>query len=128
MSSQALPKVLTPEQWRKAVAKGTQPKRGEMNTLEADYAAQLELEKRAGAITEYWFEPFNLRLAKDTFYRADFLVMLADGTLEIRETKGFMREDALIKLKIVAEKYPFRVLVVYRRLKKEGGGWRYEEI
>ena len=53
----------------------------------------------------------------------DFLVQRLDGTLEIHETKGFMMEDAQIKLKMLTKDYPFRVLVVRR---KKGGIWEWE--
>lgn len=95
-----------------------------MNKLEAKYAGVLELRKKAGEIAAYWFEGLKLRLADRTFYTPDFVVQLADGSLELHETKGFMRDDAAIKLKVAAETFPFRfVLVTWSK-----GGWVFKEI
>ena len=48
---------------------------GTMNRLEQDFAAELELRKKAGEIQEYQFEAVKLRLAKNCFYTFDFLVV-----------------------------------------------------
>jgi hypothetical protein len=78
-----------------------------MNKTEAAYAWILEAEKRAGEIIDWKFEPFGLRLADKTFYHPDFIVVKKDG-FEIHETKGaFIREDAIVKLKIAAEQFPW---------------------
>ena len=45
--------------------KVAQPKRGEMNRTESEYAAlYLEPRKLAGEIKDYWFERVTLRLAR----------------------------------------------------------------
>lgn len=93
------------------------------NELEAGYGAYLEAIRQAGKILHWWPKPFKIRLARACFYEADFLVQRLDGTLEIHETKGFMMEDAQIKLKMLTKDYPFRVLVVRR---KKGGIWEWE--
>ncbi len=49
--------------------------------------------------------------------------MRADGVLEMREVKGFMRDDAAVKLKVAAATYPFRFVLVRVRPKNRGGGW-----
>lgn len=94
----------------------TRPVRGTMNKLEARYAAFLALQKRGNLLADYWFEAFKLRLANKTWYTPDFLVQRPDGTLEIHETKGFMQEDANVKLKITADLYwQFPVFLVTER-------------
>jgi hypothetical protein len=93
-------------------AKGIDRTNGGMNRLESRYAAVLDARKSAGEIRNYWWDCINLRIGANCFYRTDFLVMASDCTLELHETKGFMRDDALVKLKIVADKFPFRVYVV----------------
>ena len=66
----------------------------------------------------------TLKLAHDCRYTSDFAVMLASGEIELHECKGFMREDASVKLKLAAELFPFPILVV----RKVAGGWDVERI
>lgn len=99
--------------------------RGLMNKLETRWAQELEFRRRAGDVAWYRFEAMTLKLADGCRYTPDFLVCLADGkdgadgTLELHETKGFMRDDAQVKLRVCAEMYPFRLRLV-RRVK---GNW-----
>jgi hypothetical protein len=86
-----------------------------MNKLEAAYSAELDLLLRAGEIRGWKFEAVKLRLADKTFYTPDFLVVLKDGSLEFHETKGHMKDDAAVKLKVAAELYPmFRFRLFFR--------------
>lgn len=104
-------------------------KAGVMNKTEAEYAALLEIRKRSGGDIEWYaFEAITLKLADDTRYTPDFLVMRHDGTLECHETKGFWRDDALIKIKVAAEKFPFRFVAQQKLPQKEGGGWKAREF
>lgn len=98
--------------------------------LEASYRAHLEVMKAAGRILDYRARgPVNLRLADKTFFRPDFLVVAADGTLELHETKGYMEDDAAVKLKVAAETYPmFRIVLVKARRVRDGGGFEAREI
>lgn len=98
---------------------------GQMNRTETRYADHLETRKRADEIIAYWFEPMSLRLAAGTFYRPDFMVMLADGLIEVHEVKGYWREDARIKIKVASEHFPFRFIAV--RLLRPGV-WEYEKF
>ena len=54
--------------------------------------------------------------------------MLADGVIEMHEVKGYWTEDARAKIKVAANKFPFRFVAVYKQAKKDGGGWRFEEF
>src|SRR5574343_155185 len=101
-------------------------KAGTKNKLEAAYEKYLEERKQAGEILWYKFEGIKLRLADNCFYNPDFAVMLKSGEIEIHECKGFMREDAAVKIKVAAEEYPFRFVLVYAKPKKEGGGFKVE--
>ena len=94
---------------------------GVMNPLEAAYADEvLEPLRKAGEILEWWFESWKWRLkAKGTWFTPDFVVMRGDGTLEVHETKGFMREDAWLKLKLFEALFPVAVYVIQRRRKSE---------
>lgn len=103
-------------------------KTGAMNKTEAAYAQYLEAKKAAGEVAWYKFEAVKLRLADNTFFTVDFAVMLKDGTLEMHEVKGFMTDDANVKIKVAADMYPFKFVVVRAKPKKQGGGWLVEEV
>ena len=106
------------------VAIGSERDQG-MNKLESSYARHLEAMKSAGHVLWWKYEAVGLRLADRTFYHPDFMVMMADGTLEIHETKGFMQEDANVKLKVAACAFPF----VFKLVKKhKGGAWDIRTI
>ena len=106
-------------------ARGLRREAGVMNKTEKAYSEHLEALKGAGAIAEYWFEPFNLRLAPKCYYKPDFLVQDADGYLEVHEVKGFFEPDAIVRVKTAAEKFPFKFVVIKKKKKKEGGGWAF---
>lgn len=93
-----------------------------MNKLEAKYADHLEMQKRHGDIIEYWFDCVKLRLAEKTFYTPDFLVLTKDLNLEIHETKGFWEDDARVKIKVAADKFPFK----FKAIKLIRGSWSEE--
>lgn len=109
------------------VARGRR-KPGKMNPTEAEYAKALERRKVAGEIAWYEFERITFKLADNTRYTPDFAVMLASGEIEIHEVKGFWRDDARVKIKVAADRFPFRFLAVSERSKKSGGGWDVEEF
>lgn len=89
------------------------------NKLELAYSRLLEVEQQAGEIHRWWWDALALKLGHDCRYNTDFLVQRPSGLLEIHETKGFMRDDALVKLKVCAAMYPFTVVLV----KREKGTW-----
>lgn len=101
-------------------------KAGVMNKTEAAYAASLEARRHAGEVAWYLFEGIKYRLADNTFYTPDFAVMLADGSLEAHEVKGFWQDDARVKIKVAAERFPVRFIAVRALPKKAGGGWEVE--
>lgn len=85
---------------------------GQRNKTEARYEQLLELRKHAGEILWYRFEGIKIRLADNTFYTPDFAVMLSDGQMQLHEVKGFWTDDARIKIKVAAEMYPFKFIVI----------------
>lgn len=97
-----------------------------MNKTERRYSELLEQRRAAGEVIWWKFEAIALRLAEQRCaYHPDFLVMLADGTMEVHEVKGgFTREDAQIKLKVAASLYPF----VFRKCVWDKGEWTITEI
>jgi len=101
-------------------------KAGKMNKTEAAYAIRLDEMKSDGTIRWFSFEGMTLKLADNTRYTPDFAVMRDDGLIELHEVKGFFREDAKVKVKVAAEMFPFRFLIVRKKAKKDGGGWSTE--
>ena len=104
---------------------------------EAAYANKLELEKRAGHITGWRYEPFSLWLPGKIRYKPDFMVWRECGDgygkvarieIEIIEVKGWSRNrrDGITRLKIAAALFPcFVWRMVYRT---KGGGWDGEYL
>lgn len=111
-------------------AKGRLPK-GVMNATETRYAAHLDELKLAGDVVWWRFEPVKLLLAPLTTLTPDFMVQLADGTVELHDVKGakaIYEDDAKVKMKVAANDYPFVFRVVFPKAKKDGGGWIIEEV
>jgi hypothetical protein len=103
-------------------------KKGEMNNTEAAWADELERQRVAREIVWYKWHGIKLRLADNTFYEPDFLVLRTDGMLRVDEVKGFWTDDARVKIKVAADMYPFIFTAVSKRAKKDGGGWKIEEF
>ena len=103
-------------------------KSGTMNNTEKAYAALLEARRIAGEVAWYKFDGVKLRLADNTFYTPDFVVMLSDGAMEMHEVKGFWQDDARVKIKVAADLYPFRFIACKPIAKKHGGGFSVEEF
>ncbi|MEQ8820486.1 MAG: DUF1064 domain-containing protein [Sumerlaeia bacterium] len=100
-----------------------------MNKTEQEYAMILKSRKAAGEVAWFAFEPWGLRLADNTRYNPDFVVLMADGTIEVHEVKGFWRDDARVKFKTAANLYPFLIFrAVQKARKKDGGGWIVETL
>lgn len=99
---------------------------GQMNKTEARYAEHLEAHRAAGMISWFGFEAVKLRLADNTFYTPDFAVLAKDSVLEFHEVKGFWQDDARVKIKVAADRFPFRFIAVTERRRKDGGGYSVE--
>ena len=99
--------------------------------LEASYAAQLDLEQKAGLVKRWWYEPFSLWLPGKVRYKPDFLIQYPDGLerrLEVIEVKGWSRNvrDGMTRLKIAAAIFSCFTWRLVRRTK--GGGWDGEYL
>lgn len=90
-----------------------------MNGLESRYSLHLESLKRSGIILDFQFEALKLRLADRTYYSPDFLIINKNEEIEIHEVKATSKgkplyeDDAIVKLKCVAENFPFRFKMVW---------------
>lgn len=96
-----------------------------MNKTERAYADVLWLRQRAGEVKRYWFEPWKLRLGLNLWYTPDFVVHMADDTVEVHEVKGFWRDDARVKIVAAATEYNLLRFVAVRLVKRQ---WEAEEI
>lgn len=101
------------------------PPKHKQNGLEARYAEHLDMQFRAKLIKGFGFQRYTLRLADDTRYTPDFHIITLDDRLIYDEVKGFMREDANVKIKVAADTFPhlFR-LVTWSK----AGGWQIKEM
>lgn len=95
-----------------------------MNRLEKEYQSLLEARRIEGEIEWVGFECIKFRLADKTYLTPDFMVMRANGEIEVHEVKGFMEEDANVKLKVCAENFPFKFFLA----KKLKGQWDVREV
>ena len=100
-------------------AKGRRHVRGRMNKTEAEYE-RLFLGGKA-----HGYEEITLRLGDDCRLTIDFWMLADDDVLEFHEVKGFWRDDAKVKLRVAAERYPhFR----FRAFRKDKTGWHVEHF
>ncbi|MBL0011312.1 MAG: DUF1064 domain-containing protein [Nitrosomonas sp.] len=102
-------------------------KTGKMNKTEIAYSHYLEALKACGEISWWKFEAIKLRLADNTHYTVDFFVMKASGELEAHEVKGFMLDDANVKIKMANEIFPFKFLLI-KAANKSCSAWNIKEI
>lgn len=102
-------------------------KPGERNKTEAAYEEHLR-SQLGTTIAWFDFEVYTFKLAPDTRYTPDFVVMRMDGTLEFHEVKGYFTDDAKVKIKVAASKLPHRFFIVRAKAKRDGGGWDVEEV
>ena len=99
---------------------------GKMNKWETLYAERLRVQMAAGEVRRFYFEAVKFRLAEGCWYCPDFLVELADGSWEVHEVKGYWRDDAKVKCKVMAEAFPFPLIIVSKG--KGMAVWQYERI
>ncbi|WP_197489031.1 DUF1064 domain-containing protein [Planctomyces sp. SH-PL14] len=104
-----------------------------MSKTEERYAAALEARAAAKEIAEFHFEHVKLRLADNTFYTPDFMVIHNDQTMEFIEVKGSWnapnQDKSRVKLKVAAETHQWaRFSAVVPIAQKNGGGWDVEQI
>lgn len=105
----------------------------DMNGVETQFAQHLDLQMKIGAIKNWWFEAVKLRIGrvgKRCWWSPDFLVQKPDGSMILYDTKSQWKssgnrphaeDDAIVKARAVAEKYPFPVYFVWKDRKT--GEW-----
>lgn len=115
------------------LSRGLRRERGTMNGAETAYSECLTAE---ADVFRWWFEPLTLRLShpekgQPAKFTPDFLILMQDGTTYLDDVKagGFDDFAAGVRIKAAAELYPlWRFRRVYRKLKRDGGGFRIEEV
>ena len=88
---------------------------------EQRYALLLDHRLREGIVQRWVHQPLKLDLGEKCFYTPDFLVIETahPSVLRLVETKGaYVREDAMVKLKVAAKQHPYFVFV-YAQWKDE---------
>jgi hypothetical protein len=97
--------LLTPE-LAKPLAR--EPKGREPNGTERRFVAEIyEPMRLAGEARRCDYEPEKFRLADRTYFTPDYRVWMADREIRFYEVKGgFVRDDAMVKLKVFAELHP----------------------
>lgn len=73
--------------------------------LEGYYAAHLQALKDVGEILEWRHERIRLVLSDGTLYTPDFHVITTAGLHQFRETKGYPREEGMVKLQMAAREF-----------------------
>jgi len=96
-----------------------------MNKLERTFHARLQEAVRQRIFIAALREPLVLRLAGNTTYKPDFWTIALPSTMTFWEVKGFMRDDAAVKLKVAAAQAAwFRWVLVQR----DRGRWRCIDV
>jgi len=73
-------------------------------------------------------QEITLSLGNGVRYTPDFSITDAFGCCDFYEVKGFMRDDAAVKLKVASGRYPeFTFFLVFRD-RTQPSGWRIEEV
>jgi hypothetical protein len=75
----------------------------------------------------------TLRIANGCRYTPDFVVayhQYEDAVVELvaYEVKGFMRDDAAVKIKVAATAFPWITFHLVTKLPGGGGGWSISEV
>lgn len=78
---------------------------------EADYYSELKLRLAAGEIKGFCRQA-EFVLAKNTRYKADFIVFNNDGTSEIIDVKGFKTDVYKLKKKLFEDKFNLKIVEV----------------
>lgn len=101
--------------------------RSGMNKTEADFLAHLKA--TTPREIEIHREGLGMRIGNGCVYWPDFITSDAHFDMVCAyEIKGFMRDDAAVKIKAAAAKFrTFKFFLVFRD-KSQASGWRIEEV
>lgn len=103
----------------------SRPTRGVPNRTEQRFLDWCEERKATGEFAIVRFEKITLVLASGVRYTPDVWVVLRTGEVVCYEVKGFMQEDARVKLRVAAQSFPeFSFVLVYWKAK----AWVFEPV
>lgn len=95
--------------------------------LEADFAAELELRRRADEILLWEYEPMSFRLGERLFYTPDFMVLTQTREMILYEVKGSWKAQGAsrsrVKVKALAAKFWYLRIEGVTRC---NGQWNFE--
>jgi hypothetical protein len=100
--------------------RGRKIREKKMNKTEREFSKILEKAKVEGEILRWNFEEISLKIGPNTRYIPDFVAVLPNGRWQIFEIKGHLEDDAAVKFKTAAEKYPE---ISFHMLRKSKGRW-----
>lgn len=97
------------------------------NKTEAAFVQWLREQNCSQADRPILEQAVTLKLANGVRYTPDVFCPLPVPTFY--EVKGFMRDDAAVKIKVAAHLFPwFMFYLVTKRTKKQGGGWQVDRV
>lgn len=102
---EALPKPDAPSKPKVLAASGMSEAESRLNKTERRFLA--ELRSRTARYSYVGIQEITLRLGWDTRYTPDFNCVTDTNTVQFFEVKGFMRDDARVKLYTAAAKFPW---------------------
>lgn len=98
-----------------------------LNKTEAAFLAWLTVQSSSQAHRTILEQAITLRLGNGVRYTPDFFRPSPDAVFY--EVKGFMRDDAAVKIKVAATLFPWwRFYLVTKRTKRQGGGWQIDRV
>lgn len=97
-----------------------------MNRTELAYSQLLDQRISAREIINWRFQEITLRLGDDLRYTPDFMVRMPDRELHLHEVKGFMRDDARVKLYATAAQWPIFKFWLCTFNKRDG--WTIKQV
>ena len=116
------PGSLTAPQKPTAKARLRQKAGDGLNKTERAFLGHL---KRQDCGARVYSQAITLKLANGVRYTPDFIVV-DEWRLTAYEVKGFMRDDAAVKLKVAATAYPW--ISFHLVTKRKGGGWDIQAV
>ncbi len=119
---------LVPEKTKKPAKRIRQNSAG-LNKTEQAFSDYLERDNVTGDFTKgrVLAQSITLRLGNGVRYTPDFVtVTFFRNLMTAYEVKGYMRDDAAVKLKVAAAQYPWIAFKLVTR--RKDGGWDIEAV
>lgn len=125
VAAQLQPRGASPAHLVPAPAKRLRQATAGLNKTERAFGEWLLASAPADALIHT--QAVTFRLANGCRYTPDFVVSVPDQKPVVYEVKGFMREDAAVKIKVAAAAYPWMTFVLVWR-KGRASQWEFQKI